>query len=491
MKRRLAFFLIIFAVFLAFFYLPNRSLAYYDSGVIKGKENIGFSEKIRSFETNVFGSDQFNQESHAFANIENVIFTFNNMLIGCVTEECQEKNSTANGAIGGLSEMVGYLYVPPASSSEYLADLGKNFNVVNPVYAQTDGFQKLIFLLPAWKIFRNVSYSLMAIVFVVIGFMIIFRSKINPQTVITVQSSIPKIIMTLILITLSYAIAGLMIDLIYFITGLGISLFDPEKNINRYINMSLFEYLKNLVSLSGKESLGALGLSAGVTGALGGIIGAIASAPIWASIIIGAAVIVLIFAIILLIAIFKLFFSLLGIYVKILFLIVTAPIQILMGAIPGSEIGFKSWLKSLFSSIIVFPAVALFLVIGSAICDIENKNVWTPPLIPEGSANLLIGFLGFGMILLVAKIPDIVQSVIQKQSFDYGGAIGQGLSPAKGLVSAPINLARQGVEKGITDNIATPVGDSAKARYNEWRQRRKSRQTETSLDEGALDDMPK
>ncbi|MGI6278368.1 MAG: hypothetical protein ACOYJ8_00940 [Patescibacteria group bacterium] len=489
MKRRLAFFLIISGFF---FYLvfPKTTLAQHDSGVGWFKYYGKLNESTEKFEQDVFGSEQVNQASHAFANIENVIFTFNNMLIGCVTEECQEKNSTANGAIGGLSEMVGYLYVPPASSSEYLADLGKNFNVVNPVYAQTDGFQKLIFLLPAWKIFRNVSYSLMAIVFVVIGFMIIFRSKINPQTVITVQSSIPKIIMTLILITFSYAIAGLMIDLIYFITGLGISLFDPEKNINRYINMSLFEYLKNLVSLSGKESLGALGLSTVLTGALGGIIGAIASAPIWASIIIGAAVIVLIFAIILLIAIFKLFFSLLGIYVKILFLIVTAPIQILMGAIPGSEIGFKSWLKSLFSSIIVFPAVALFLVIGSAICDIENKNVWTPPLIPEGSANLLIGFLGFGMILLVAKIPDIVQSVIQKQSFDYGGAIGQGLSPAKGLVSAPINLARQGVEKGITDKIAEPVKESLTPGYKEWRQRRKSRQTETSLDEGALDDMP-
>jgi hypothetical protein len=448
MKRKLVFFLIIFGFFLAFFYLPNSSLAYYDSGVIKGKENTGGSEKIRNFETNVFGSDQFNQESHAFANIENVVLTLNNMLIGCATEECQEKSFTANGAIGNLSEMVGYLYIPPASSSEYLADLGKNFNIVNPVYAQTDGFQKLIFLLPSWKIFRNVSYSLIAIVFIVIGFMIIFRSKINPQTVITVQSSIPKIIMTLILITFSYAIAGLMIDLIYFITGLGVSLFDPEKSINRYINMSLFEYLGGMISLSAESSVGIWGLKLSIGGVLGGIIGALISGAFLSGFGIGILIVGLIFAIILLIAIFKLFFSLLRIYIKILLLIVTAPVQILMGAIPGSEIGFKSWIKALFSSIIVFPAVALFLIIGSAICNIENKNVWAPPLIPEASSNLLIALLGFGMILLAARVPDIIRSVFERQPFEYGGALGQALLP--GPVKGATKLGfYSGAETGI------------------------------------------
>ena len=47
-----------------------------------------------------------------------------------------------------------------------------------------------------------------------------FRAKINPQTVVTIQSAIPKAVVALILVTFSYAIAGLMIDLMYLLIGL-------------------------------------------------------------------------------------------------------------------------------------------------------------------------------------------------------------------------------------------------------------------------------
>jgi len=52
------------------------------------------------------------------------------------------------------------------------------------------------------------------------AFMIMFRVRISPQTVITVQSALPKIIFTLILITFSYAIAGFLIDLMYVVIGI-------------------------------------------------------------------------------------------------------------------------------------------------------------------------------------------------------------------------------------------------------------------------------
>ena len=45
--------------------------------------------------------------------------------------------------------------------------------------------------------------------------MIMFRVKINPQTVVSLQTMIPKLVTTLILITFSFAIAGLVIDMIY------------------------------------------------------------------------------------------------------------------------------------------------------------------------------------------------------------------------------------------------------------------------------------
>ena len=42
----------------------------------------------------------------------------------------------------------------------------------------------------------------------------------SPQTIVTIQSALPKIVVTLILVTFSYAIAGFMVDLVYVVMGL-------------------------------------------------------------------------------------------------------------------------------------------------------------------------------------------------------------------------------------------------------------------------------
>ena len=56
----------------------------------------------------------------------------------------------------------------------------------------------------------------------VVGFMVMFRKK-DPKTVVTVQ--IPsRVVVTLILITFSYAIVGLMIDLMYLVMVLATAL---------------------------------------------------------------------------------------------------------------------------------------------------------------------------------------------------------------------------------------------------------------------------
>src|SRR3989338_7573218 len=52
--------------------------------------------------------------------------------------------------------------------------------------AQGIGFAAISPLQPIWKIFRDVSYILLVLVLIAIGFMIMFRMKINPQTVISI-----------------------------------------------------------------------------------------------------------------------------------------------------------------------------------------------------------------------------------------------------------------------------------------------------------------
>ena len=42
-----------------------------------------------------------------------------------------------------------------------------------------------------------------------------FRQRISPQAVMTIQAALPKVIIALIMVTFSYAIAGFMIDISY------------------------------------------------------------------------------------------------------------------------------------------------------------------------------------------------------------------------------------------------------------------------------------
>src|SRR3989338_11060501 len=136
-----------------------------------------------------------------------------------------------NGIVGQMSNLIGLAYQsPPVSFSNYLANVKQNIEkhgLVQPAYAQGAGFgfNNLLPVIDIWRAFRNVAYFVFILVFVLYGFMIMFRMKINAQNVATFQSAIPKIVLTLILITFAYAIAGFMIDLMYVIFNLILSVF--------------------------------------------------------------------------------------------------------------------------------------------------------------------------------------------------------------------------------------------------------------------------
>ncbi len=110
---------------------------------------------------------------------------------------------------------------PPASGVLWAYEGMQEAGFVPQTYAQGIGFYSLQPLAPIWKIFRNVSYLLLVLVVISIGFMIMFRANINPQTVIAIENAIPRIVLALILITFSFPIAGFLIDIMYVIMGLG------------------------------------------------------------------------------------------------------------------------------------------------------------------------------------------------------------------------------------------------------------------------------
>jgi hypothetical protein len=137
----------------------------------------------------------------------------------------QERYHTS--LIGRITNLIVVPYAnPPASGLAWTqSGLAQAGFVPDTYAAQGIGFSAIQPLSNIWKMFRDFVLLLMVLVIVAIGFMIMFRAKLDSQTVIKIETSLPKIILTLILIVFSFPIAGFMIDLMYISIGLIISLF--------------------------------------------------------------------------------------------------------------------------------------------------------------------------------------------------------------------------------------------------------------------------
>ncbi|MBI2314682.1 hypothetical protein HYU93_01315 [Candidatus Daviesbacteria bacterium] len=121
----------------------------------------------------------------------------------------------SGGTLGAVTGLVVALYQnPPVRTADYVASISGNFGIVREAQAQVagSGSQVLNPILSLWQVSRNISYVLMIIIFLIIGFMVLFRNKLNPQTVITAQAALPGLVIGLIMITLSYFFASLLTD---------------------------------------------------------------------------------------------------------------------------------------------------------------------------------------------------------------------------------------------------------------------------------------
>lgn len=265
------------------------------------------------------------------------------------------------------------------SGITYTKDLVAKFGTVPVANAQTAGFgfDALSVVQDMWRMSRNVAFGMFVLAAIVFAFMIMFRVKINPQTVISIQSAIPKLIISLILVTFSYAIAGFLVDLMYVAYGLlsvvgtgFISFGSPDPT-------SVFQFLT-----AGRLGIGAAGIDTGIFGlivlyivllpiaialTLFTTLGVLQSlilagvtvlltliAPALVNIFIILGIIILIIAILMLIwSSLKIIWALLKTYVNILLLTIFAPLYIVAGVLVPS-LGFSSWIRSYISNLAVF-----------------------------------------------------------------------------------------------------------------------------------------
>jgi hypothetical protein len=385
------------------------------------------------------------------------------------------------GAIGFMGNMISVLYTPPLHTSDYFKDLAQNFGISKKTYAAPTtgtGFQSLTPLIGIWSAFRNIVYLILVVIFVVIGLAIMLRVKIDPRTVMTIQNQIPKIIVGILAVTFSFAIAGFLIDimwiLIYLIynvitqaagydlisgklsgtpfgvIGSGNSwsiLWEASKGIGVTIADLLgFDSLKNmLIHPSWWQSiispiLGLGGLLTGILGFLGGLI---------AFLIIGIA---------LLVALFKLWFTLIKAYVFILLDVVLAPFWIIGGIVPGSPISLTGWLKDISANLLAFPVTIAMFMFAILFKDIFGKDTagqyFFPPLIGNANdmgPNLIGAIISLGIILITPNVVNLLKQMFKapKTDMGFGKAIGAGSPGTMFNKAGQIGLSISGIKTGV------------------------------------------
>ncbi len=468
-KRHLKIFLLV----LFFFFASAKIVRAYDSDKnLPAGLVTGVPPQVQRFEDNTRGNDAYNSDSSVNENYKSLIISINESLMGPMDPQYQTA-ANKGGAIASVGRLVaGICANPPASSVTYFADVLHNLGITKQAYAQQGvGFSGMRNLLSLWKASRNLAYIFSVIAFLYIGIAIMFRLKIDPKTTISIQNALPKLVVALILVTFSYAIVGLMIDLIYLLINIGVLtvgqtglLGGPDQIVAeqaRYANMTfgrgIAQIFTNLIAnpiVEGGLVLGFIGSAISLffitlftSGALSLLIGG------------AGVIIILLLAIVILIQIFKLFFALVLCYIQIIISLITAPIQIMMGAIPGSQMNFNSWFKNLLANILVFPAVVLFILLSNVLVQSAGPT-WAPPLTAGGGA--IPTLLGLGMIFLIAQIPDMVKAAFKIKPSGYGSAIMETFKPGIQAGQAIVGRYKE-KDKGEIQKRA-----EAEAQYKDW-----------------------
>ena len=313
-----------------------------------------------------------------------------------------------------------------------------------------------------WAGFRNMSYAVAVLITIIFAFMIMFRVKLNPQTVISIQSALPKIVVAIILATFSYAIAGFLIDLTYVVAGLFATLLYssgfaiPGKDL-----YGIYEQIIPNTTLLGNFYILGYMLWYWILFAIAIIVSFVATftqLSLWGAL--ASIVMVLVWVWLLVLCLWYavkiplvLIKNLISIYIS----IVTAPLQITVGALVP-QIGFGQWFKKLTAELMVYPVTGLLLYLALStllssfavnfrvfgeVFGTDPGKLWAPSIIGSAAdmSGLLWMVMSFGIIVLIPKVIELLKSIIMGEKFSFGTAMGEATGVARtawGMTGAPL-----------------------------------------------------
>lgn len=397
---------------------------------------------------------------------------------------------------GFVTRAITSTYTPPASGAYYVADAIDHIGISRTAYAQGFGYYGLQPFLVTWKVMRNFVYVAFSIVIIGVAISVLMRQSFSSNNAVTVQQILPNIIITLIAITFSYAIAGFLIDLMYWImyavgsfiqvntghttSGDGGAWVDAgDGGVDYILNQSIWGVFTSAMSAgftntySGVSTMIQGLFSSGFWSKIGsGIIGAISG---------GLAALVMV--VIVLVNVFKLFFILAKSYVFVVLYTVFSPFILAMQVFkPGT---FRRWVLSIAANLSPF-ALTFFMLVFLGICNAvfqkSSANGWVPPFMFGGQTDsFAVGsIVVIGMILAMNEIITEIKKKIGGEGgfFEKMGNVAmdqadkRGLTGAakKGATIAPY-LAGRAMYAGTVGALSAQPGEDGRGGWRGFKQR--------------------
>lgn len=231
-----------------------------------------------------------------------------------------------------------------------------------------------------WTRVLVISYVIFVVIFIVAGFMIMFRSKIGGQVAVTVYNTLPQIIFSLVLATFSFAIVGFILNISVIMTKfilefMGLSpvaayvrrtstsfpraviprgplfLLDVRR-ANTYGTAmgSITKSLRSVLDTSGIVNAGWAGFLKAIGVSVQALLGAIPGVIVFVVLLVAYLVMSV-----------KVYISVLKALGGIMLDLAVAPIIMVASAIPGQNSMRKKWINRILKNSLTFPVTIALL----------------------------------------------------------------------------------------------------------------------------------
>lgn len=340
-----------------------------------------------------------------------------------------------NGMAVVFANMIGFMYQPVMHTSDYFAYLGNNFIGTKKAYAQVNtgfGFQGITPILPVWVAFRNIVYLLFVVFFILVGLGIVLRVRLDPKATMNIQNELPKLIIGLILVTFSFAVAGFLIDMMYLASYVIITVMatadpapiggavgaigNPANGIDPKFTLSILNqtpmgFVDQLFhgqgdcNIANPSNCGIFGIvfaaNQAVTYIIYGVVKQLVSNNGFLAVLVGIfnfgcwvthfpfdlsnvdwgacaggvasalayLIVWLVLYFALLVALFRLWWVMIRAYIYILVDIALSPFLIGFGVFPGSKVNFSGWVRGMVAHLLVFPVAVFMFLLGKVFID--------------------------------------------------------------------------------------------------------------------------